>query len=98
MNGQEAIPGGAPPPIGRRGPPLLVLGSRRHGPRQTSGAATDLADLVARDRATTAALLAHLAEVDARKLYLPAAYPSMYALCVGELRMSGAGWSCSRPN
>ncbi len=47
-----------------------------------------LAALVARDRATTAALLAHLAEVDARRLYLPAAYPSMYAYCVGELRMS----------
>ena len=48
----------------------------------------DLAALVARDRALTAALLAHLAEVDARKLYLPAAYPSMYAYCVGELRLS----------
>jgi 5-methylcytosine-specific restriction endonuclease McrA len=48
----------------------------------------DLAALVARDRVTTAALLAHLAEVDTRKLYLPAAYPSMYAYCVGELRMS----------
>ena len=48
----------------------------------------DLAALVARDRVTTAALLAHLAEVDERKLYLPAAYPSLYAYCVGELRMS----------
>lgn len=46
------------------------------------------AALVAQDRATTAALLAHLAEVDARKLYLPAAYPSMYAWCVGELKLS----------
>src|SRR3990172_7767413 len=48
----------------------------------------DLASLVARDRATTARLLAHLAEVDARKLYLPAAYPSMFAYCVHELRLS----------
>jgi len=48
----------------------------------------DLASLVARDRATTAALLAHLAEVDARRLYLPAAYPSMYAYCVHELGLS----------
>ena len=46
---------------------------------------SDLAALVARDRATTAALLAHIAEVDARRLYLPAAYPSLYAYCVGEL-------------
>jgi len=47
----------------------------------------DLVALVARCRATTAELLAHIAEVDARKLYLPAAYPSMYAYCVGELRL-----------
>jgi len=48
----------------------------------------DLTSLVARDRATTAALLAHLAEVDARRLYLPAAYASMYAYCVNELHLS----------
>ena len=47
----------------------------------------DLAALVARDRVTTAELLAHIAEVDARQLYLPAAYPSMYAYCVGELHL-----------
>jgi len=45
----------------------------------------DLETLLARDRTTTAELLAHLAEVDARRLYLPAAYPSMYAWCVGKL-------------
>jgi 5-methylcytosine-specific restriction endonuclease McrA len=48
----------------------------------------ELAALVARDRVTTAALLAHLAEVDARRLYLPAAHPSMHAYCVRELHMS----------
>ena len=48
----------------------------------------DLAALLARDRATTAALLAHLAEVDARRLYLPAAHPSMFSYCVHELRLS----------
>ena len=48
----------------------------------------DLAALVIRERATTAVLLAHLAEVDARRLYLPAAYPSMYLYCVHELRLS----------
>ena len=47
----------------------------------------DLAALVARDRTTTAALLAHIAEFDARKLYLPAAYPSMFAYCLGELHL-----------
>jgi hypothetical protein len=48
----------------------------------------DLATLNSQDRATTAALLAHLAEVDERKLYLPAAYPSMFLYCTRELRMS----------
>ena len=48
----------------------------------------DLVALVARDRATMAALLAHLAEVDARRLYLPAAHPSMYSYCVHELHLS----------
>ena len=48
----------------------------------------DLTALVARDRATTAALLAHLAEVDERKLYLPDAHPSMYSWCVGVLGFS----------
>ena len=48
----------------------------------------ELAVLVAQDRTTTAAMLAHIAEVDARRLYLPAGYPSMYAYCVDELRLS----------
>jgi 5-methylcytosine-specific restriction endonuclease McrA len=47
-----------------------------------------LIDLVARDRVTTAEMLAHIAEVDERKLYLPAGYPSMFAYCVGELGLS----------
>lgn len=48
----------------------------------------DLRLIVTRDRATTAELLAHLGEVDARRLYRPAGYSSLYEYCVGELRMS----------
>jgi hypothetical protein len=48
----------------------------------------DLQALVVRDRATTAEMLAHLAEVDARRLYAAGAYPSMFAYCVGELHLS----------
>jgi hypothetical protein len=48
----------------------------------------DLTTLVARDRSTTAVLLAHLAEVDERRLYVPAGYPSMHAYCVDQLHMS----------
>ena len=40
------------------------------------------------DRTTTALLVAHLGEVDARRLYAPAGYPSMFEYCVGELRFS----------
>src|SRR5439155_17152001 len=49
---------------------------------------SDLAALIAHDRVTTAVVLAHIAEVDARRLYAPAGYPSMHAYCVGELRLS----------
>jgi hypothetical protein len=49
---------------------------------------SDLKALVIRDRATTAELLAHIAEVDERRLYAPAGFPSMHAYCVGELALS----------
>jgi hypothetical protein len=48
----------------------------------------ELTNLVTRDRSITAQILAHIAEVDARRLYLPAAYPSMHAYCVAELALS----------
>jgi hypothetical protein len=44
--------------------------------------------LVARERETTVAILAHIAEVDERRLYVPAGYSSMHAYCVEELRFS----------
>jgi hypothetical protein len=47
-----------------------------------------LASLVAQDRITTAEILAHIAEVDARKLYLPAGFPSMHLYCVHALHFS----------
>jgi len=48
----------------------------------------ELHALVALDRATTAKLIAHLAEFDRRRLYAPAGYPSMFAYCVERLRFS----------
>jgi len=48
----------------------------------------DLHAIVKQDRCTTADMLAHLAEVDARRLYAPVGYPSMFAYSVGELRLS----------
>ena len=48
----------------------------------------ELKSLVSRNRATTAMLVAHLGEVDSRRLYAPAGYPSMYEYCLQELHFS----------
>lgn len=48
----------------------------------------NLIALVVQDRHTTASLLAHIAEVDSRKLYAPAGYSSMHAYCVEGLGLS----------
>jgi hypothetical protein len=48
----------------------------------------ELRTLVAQDRATTAQLVAHLGEVDARRLFAPAGYPSLFAWCIAELHFS----------
>src|SRR5688572_20385046 len=47
-----------------------------------------LRSLVARDRVTTAALLAHLAEVDARGLHVAQGYSSLFVYCVDGLGFS----------
>jgi hypothetical protein len=47
-----------------------------------------VATRVSLDCDTTAELLADLGEIDARKLYAPEGYDSMYEFCVHELRMS----------
>jgi 5-methylcytosine-specific restriction endonuclease McrA len=48
----------------------------------------DLKSHLAHERGSTAVVLAHIAEVDARQLYVPAGYPSMYLYCVEHLHMS----------
>ena len=40
------------------------------------------------DRLANATVLAHIAEFDRRRLFLPTKYPSMFRYCVGHLRMS----------
>ena len=40
------------------------------------------------ERSATADLLADLAEIDVRRFYLAMAYPSLFAYCVAELRLS----------
>src|SRR5690349_15866210 len=53
----------------------------------------DLAVLVTADRQTTAALLAHIAEVETRRLYLPAACASMHTYCMRVLHLAeDAAW------
>jgi hypothetical protein len=41
-----------------------------------------------RERGTTGELVAHLAELDARRLYLGAGFSSLFAYCTGMLRLS----------
>ncbi|HYJ33314.1 MAG TPA: hypothetical protein VE326_08865 [Candidatus Binatia bacterium] len=48
----------------------------------------DLARIVRDEHLALAKLLSHLAEVDARRLYVPAGRPSMFAYCVEELHFS----------
>ena len=47
-----------------------------------------LSTAAANENEATAELLAHIAEFDHRKLFLPAAFPTMLAYCVGELHLS----------
>ncbi|TMQ53373.1 MAG: hypothetical protein E6K73_01495 [Candidatus Eisenbacteria bacterium] len=47
-----------------------------------------LNSVVAQERGASAEVLAYLAEVDERRLYLLAGFPSIHAFCVGELRFS----------
>ena len=49
-----------------------------------------LAAAAARERASTAELVAYIAEFDARGLYRPAGYPSMYLYCESVLGLSPA--------
>jgi hypothetical protein len=48
----------------------------------------DLMRVAARDRTTTAEVLAHIAEVDVRQLYRSRGFPSMREYCIHELRFS----------
>lgn len=48
----------------------------------------ELGRLAGREREATAALIVHLAEFDARRLYEGAGYPSMFAYCRAVLRLS----------
>src|SRR5262245_28608239 len=44
--------------------------------------------LLASERTTSADFLAHIATIDARKLYLPASYSSTLEYCLGELKLA----------
>jgi hypothetical protein len=49
-----------------------------------------LHELAAHSRSTLAALIAHIGEVDARRLYARKAFPSMFAYCTQALHLSEA--------
>jgi hypothetical protein len=50
----------------------------------------EVRSLASRERDATAHLIAHLAELDARRLYLGAGFPSLFAYCVEVLGLSEA--------
>jgi 5-methylcytosine-specific restriction endonuclease McrA len=50
-----------------------------------------ISGLVARERSATAALVAHLAEMDRRKLYLELGYSSLFTYCTQALHFSEQG-------
>lgn len=50
----------------------------------------EVRSLAGRERQTTAALVAHLAEFDARRLYLAAGFSSLFKYCCEVLRLSEA--------
>jgi hypothetical protein len=62
--------------------------SYRFGHLGDGALARELATRASSDRVQLAELLACLAEFDARRLYRPAGYPSMFAYCVGALGMT----------
>src|SRR6266545_4571752 len=49
---------------------------------------SDVTALAARERHATAQLIAALAELDARRLYLAAGYPSLFTYCTQFLHLS----------
>jgi hypothetical protein len=51
----------------------------------------ELAQLARSERRTTVSLIAHLAELDARRLHLRAGYPSLFMYCTQVLRLSEGG-------
>jgi len=50
-----------------------------------------VAELAASERRTTVALIAHLAEMDARRLHRGAGFPSLFVYCTQVLRLSEGG-------
>src|SRR5215831_19543872 len=49
---------------------------------------SELEAVIQCENTSTAEVLAYIAEFDARKLYAPAGYPSMFAYCVEKLHLS----------
>lgn len=62
--------------------------ARKHTSLSDPALIHTFSELVTRDHGDTADLLACVSEVDARRLYLPAGYPSMFTYCVHAFHMS----------
>jgi len=76
------------PPRGNPPPRKFVMNSYSLFHLSDQALAEGLASVVSEDRRTTASLLAHIAEFDARRLYAPAGFSSMHGYCVARLHLS----------
>src|SRR5215471_1553556 len=78
-----------PPPAPSTPAPVEVTAVKRIAPHLSDEALDQqLGEVVANEQSATAAVLDHIAEYDARKLFRPAGYSSMFAYCVDKLHLS----------
>ena len=68
-----------------------VMNSKTPSQLSDSELADELAKLARSERRTTVSLIAHLAELDTRRLHLRAGYPSLFVYCTQVLRLSEGG-------
>jgi hypothetical protein len=72
---------------------MVSMGMQNGMPTQLTDSQllAEVARLASCERQTTAALIAHLAELQARRLYLGAGFSSMFTYCTRALRLSEGG-------
>jgi hypothetical protein len=76
------------PPIVEKGQPPIAGESRPLAAVSDDDLLRRLAEILSQSRRAEADLVAHIAEVDERRLYAREAFPSMFAYCMEALHLS----------